>query len=50
MAMLHHRHKTTPYNGETLIGAVQKTFLRGQKIYDDGSFPVHATGTLLLPS
>ena len=49
-AMLHHRHKTTPYNGETLTGAVQKTFLRGQKIYDDGSFPVDATGSLLLHS
>ncbi|HEX6729655.1 MAG TPA: allantoinase AllB [Pyrinomonadaceae bacterium] len=49
-AMLHQRHKTTPYKGETLIGTVQKTFLRGQKIYDDGSFPVGATGSLLLPN
>jgi allantoinase len=49
-AMLHHRHKTTPYNGETLLGAVQKTFLRGQKIYDDGTFPVDAAGSFLLHS
>ncbi|HZM98185.1 MAG TPA: allantoinase AllB [Pyrinomonadaceae bacterium] len=31
---LHHRHKITPYVGETLSGVVQKTFLRGRKIYD----------------
>lgn len=32
---LHHRHKITPYQGETLSGVVQKTFLRGRKIYDE---------------
>lgn len=31
---LHHRHKITPYAGETLSGVVQKTFLRGRKVYD----------------
>ncbi len=34
--MLHHRHKLTPYIGEILKGVVTKTFLRGNKIYDDG--------------
>jgi allantoinase len=33
---LHHRHKITPYDREPLVGVVQKTFLRGQKIYDSG--------------
>lgn len=33
-ASLYHRHKITPYDGEVLTGTVQKTFLRGQKIYD----------------
>ena len=33
-AELHHRHKITPYDGEVLSGTVQKTFLRGRKIYD----------------
>jgi allantoinase len=47
-SMLHHRHKTTPYNGEMLTGTVQKTFLRGRKIYDDGEFSVEATGEFLL--
>lgn len=31
---LHHRHKVTPYQGELLNGVVEKTFLRGRKIYD----------------
>jgi allantoinase len=47
-AMLHHRHKTTPYSGETLTGFVQKTFLRGRKIYDGGEFPADPTGSFLL--
>lgn len=34
--MLHHRHKITPYAGEVLNGVVEKTFLRGRKIYDCG--------------
>ena len=32
---LEHRHKLTPYHGESLFGAVEKTFLRGRKIYDE---------------
>jgi len=32
---LHHRHKISPYDGDPLRGVVQKTFLRGEKIYDD---------------
>ena len=32
---LEHRHKLTPYNGESLRGTVEKTFLRGRKIYDE---------------
>jgi allantoinase len=35
---LHHRHKLTPYEGRTLNGVVEKTFLRGRKIYDGGEF------------
>ncbi|HEY8413552.1 MAG TPA: hypothetical protein VIK76_19185, partial [Pyrinomonadaceae bacterium] len=33
-AKLEHRHKLTPYEGERLTGVVEKTFLRGRKIYD----------------
>jgi allantoinase len=35
-AQLEHRHKLTPYHGESLKGIVEKTFLRGRKIYDSG--------------
>lgn len=36
--LIHHRHKLTPYNQERLRGVVEKTFLRGEKIYDRGLF------------
>src|ERR1700686_4135595 len=36
--MIHHRHKLTPYAGEVLRGVIEKTFLRGQIVYDDGEF------------
>jgi allantoinase len=36
---LHQRHKITPYAGRRLRGRVVSTWLRGEKIYDDGEFP-----------
>ena len=33
---IEHRHKVTPYAGEVLHGAVRTTYLRGQKVYDEG--------------
>lgn len=44
---LQHRHKITPYDGETLSGVVQKTFLRGRKIYD-GRLVTEPHGLMLL--
>jgi allantoinase len=35
---LHQRHKITPYGGCELRGRVRATYLRGEKIYDDGEF------------
>lgn len=35
---LHQRHKITPYVGRDLRGRVLATYLRGEKIYDDGDF------------
>ncbi len=37
-SMIQHRHKLTPYRGETLRGVVEKTFVRGHLVYDDGEF------------
>ncbi|HYU32029.1 MAG TPA: allantoinase AllB [Thermoanaerobaculia bacterium] len=31
---LYHRHKLTPYAGRTLYGAVRRTLLRGETVYD----------------
>ncbi|HJU92547.1 MAG TPA: allantoinase AllB [Pyrinomonadaceae bacterium] len=45
---LHHRHKITPYEGEALSGVVQKTFLRGRKVYDGGHVEETPHGRLLL--
>lgn len=45
---LHHRHKLTPYQGRPLNGVVEKTFLRGRKIYDDGEFIGDPQGLLLI--
>jgi allantoinase len=44
---LHHRHKLTPYNGRVLQGVVEKTFLRGRKIYDARKFIGEPSGLLL---
>jgi allantoinase len=46
--LLHHRHKVSPYNGEVLSGMVQKTFLRGEKIYDGGEFCSETQGKFLM--
>jgi allantoinase len=35
-ATLEHRHKITPYAGRTLRGAVMRTLLRGETIYERG--------------
>ena len=44
---LQHRHKLTPYQGHTLKGVVETTFLRGRKIYERGEFIGEPSGILL---
>ncbi len=44
---LQHRHKITPYAGETLRGVVQRTYLRGEMVYNEGDFSPLPTGALL---
>jgi allantoinase len=44
-ARLQHRHPTTPYAGETLEGVVEMTFIRGEKVYDRGTFAAEPKGT-----
>jgi allantoinase len=38
-ADLHYRHAISPYLGERLKGKVVMTFLRGECVYNRGSFP-----------
>src|SRR6185369_1255706 len=47
-SMIQHRHKLTPYAGEVLRGVVEKTFLRGQMVYDDGEFVSGRFGRMVL--
>lgn len=41
---LHYRHPISPYLGEKLRGVVKTTFLRGEKVFDDGEFCGEARG------
>jgi allantoinase len=45
---LHHRHKLTPYAGQTLHGVVQSTFLRGQQIFDSEKILAKESGRVLI--
>lgn len=47
-ALIHHRHKLTPYAGEVLHGVTEKTFLRGQMVYDGGEFGLQRHGEVVL--
>jgi allantoinase len=48
--LLHHRHKVTPYQGQTLRGRVDRTYLRGRLVYDAGRFQGTPRGRPLLRS
>jgi len=39
-----HRHKVTPYAGETLTGVVRATYVRGHKVWEDGRHLGNAIG------
>jgi allantoinase len=41
---LHHRHAISPYMGETLRGAVKATYLRGEAVFQDGTFAALPVG------
>lgn len=43
-----HRHKITPYEGKTLFGKVEKTYLRGRQVFEDGSIVGQQRGSVLL--
>ncbi|MGH9597704.1 MAG: allantoinase AllB [Edaphobacter sp.] len=41
---LHYRHAISPYLNETLRGVVKATYLRGEAVYDEGSFVTRPSG------
>jgi allantoinase len=45
---IHHKNKLTPYEGESLYGVVNATFLRGQKVYKNGEFLGDPKGKIIL--
>ncbi|MEI9809279.1 MAG: allantoinase AllB [Bacteroidota bacterium] len=36
--MIRHKHKITPYLNEELYGVVKQAYLKGEKVFDNGSF------------
>jgi allantoinase len=46
-SIIQHRHKITPYLGNTLYGVVKCTYLHGEKVYGEGEFPAANRGQLL---
>jgi allantoinase len=41
---LHYRHPVSPYVGETLLGVVKATYLRGNCVFADREFPGRPSG------
>lgn len=41
---LEHRHKLTPYDGVSLWGGVERTYVRGQLVFADGRFATQNVG------
>ena len=46
-ASIQHRHKVTPYAGETLRGAIHATYLRGHRVAEGGRLVASELGALL---
>jgi allantoinase len=49
-ARLLHRHKVTPYAGERLRGVIERTYLRGDVVYEGGQMIGTPRGTVLTRS
>lgn len=47
---VHHKHKETPHEGREFTGVVARTYVRGDKVYDDGTFAQKPTGKPLYRS
>lgn len=45
--IIHFKNKITPYSGMNLRGIVEATYVRGEKVYNQGQFAANAIGILL---
>ena len=45
---LFHKHKLTPYSGRELCGVVKATYLRGEKIFENGKIVSEPKGRIIL--
>lgn len=45
--IIQHRHRVTPYAGQTLHGTTCRTYVRGRLVFDAGRFPAGPGGQLL---
>jgi allantoinase len=39
--MIQHKHKVTPYLGQTLYGVVEQTYIAGTKVFDKGTYKLN---------
>jgi allantoinase len=46
-ALIRHRHKITPYEGQTLLGAVERTYLGGALVFERGALVGELCGKLV---
>lgn len=44
-----HRHRLSPYEGESFRGVIRRTLRRGETIFVDGAFPAATRGELIRP-
>ncbi len=42
-----HRHKLTPYSGMELFGVIEKTYIQGKNVYENGDFVETNAGELI---
>ncbi|MFI5132041.1 MAG: allantoinase AllB, partial [Chitinophagales bacterium] len=46
--IIQHKHKITPYLGEELFGMVEQTYLKGEKVFDNGELIQLNKGSIIL--
>ncbi len=46
--MIKHRHKISPYVGQQVVGRIERTYVRGHKVFEDDKFPEQPIGRVLL--